>query len=150
MGILGHAWDAATSFLPMGVGGIVNKLGREAASKIKENPGIIGKIGGNMARAFVPKKYRKAASTIANTALKIIPEGKIKNVLTKINDEAQNPNLLKTNEYNKSSSVISSGPNVYGSFTKGNPRTAFESGKSQPNGNDLVKRGFTIPKTRTD
>jgi hypothetical protein len=142
MGILGHVWDAATSLLPLGFGGIVNKLGREAASKIKENPGIIGKIGGNLARTFVPKKYRKAASTIANTALKIIPEGKIKNVLTKINDEAQNPNLEKPTEYNKSTSVIAPGPNVYGSFTKGNTHTNGGFPNSSKAGGNAVKSGI--------
>jgi hypothetical protein len=82
MGILSHAWDVATSFMPMG--GIVNKLGRDFAHYArKHGPGIIGQV----ARNLIPEHLKGTVSKISDAAVDLLPEGKVKGVLDKINQE---------------------------------------------------------------
>ena len=100
-------------------GGLAGKVG----NTIAENSGLIGKIAGTVGRAVVPSKVRNALSTVADAALEIIPEGKVKTALKKMNDAAQSrsqPDIstAKSNQYKSSNSTIASGEGtIYGSAT---------------------------------
>jgi hypothetical protein len=109
MPILSRIWDAATSFLPFG--NTINKLGRTVASGISDHAGIIGKVGGQLAREFIPESVRNTASSIADKAIDLIPEGKVKHTLQQINDTAQD----RPNQYKKSDVTINPASDVYNS-----------------------------------
>jgi hypothetical protein len=119
MGILGHVWDVATSFMPFG--GIVNKLGRAGADLIRNNRdkvvGIAGKVAGEIGRNILPEHVRNAVSTIADKAIDLVPEGKVKETLKELNDTAQDRN----NNYTKSNVTINPASDVYGVGTINKP-----------------------------
>ena len=98
-------------------------LAGKAANLIKEHSGLIGKVTRDIGRAVLSDKTRNALSSVADAALKLVPEGEVKTTLSKINDAAQgrnNNNLsnTKTNQYKSSNSRIAPGEgSIYGSST---------------------------------
>jgi hypothetical protein len=93
MGILSHAWDVATSFIPMG--GVVNKLGRTAAEYVKKNG--VG-IAGKFARHYIPEHVRNKISHVADSVLDVLPDGKVKNAVSRMNSELKKkeiPDVIK-------------------------------------------------------
>jgi hypothetical protein len=113
MGILGKVWNIAKYAIPHGQA--IDSIGKALYHSVKSDPiGILGKIGGNIARAVVPDHIRNGAATIADTAISMMPEGKVKNTLSKINNSVQD----KSTEYKKASISINPGTDTYGSFTK--------------------------------
>jgi hypothetical protein len=115
MGILGHAWDAITSTLPMG--GAINKLGRMAGNYVSENrdkiAGLAGKALGAVGREFIPQGARDFMSKAADTALSVLPDSKVKTTLQHLNNSAQE----RPNEYKKSDVTINPTSDVYNSAT---------------------------------
>jgi hypothetical protein len=140
MGLIGKAWNIATSFVPFG--GVINKVGRHLAkhgSKAIRNyvadhggvSGIIGKVGGHVAREFVPEHIRNTASKVADTVIEALPDNKIKKHLSVINEHMQSrakqidKSKEKSNEYKKSSATINPAQTgVYGHDTVRKPPTA--------------------------
>jgi hypothetical protein len=114
MGILGHAWDIATSFLP--AGNIINKLGRSIGKTVYDS-GILGKAARNAVKSVVPEKMRNNINDIADKVTEMLPEGKVKNAIQSVSNVIREP---KTNEYRSSKTNIAPGTTVYGEFTKRN------------------------------
>ena len=130
--------DAANHF----TGGLAGKVG----SAITENSGLVGKIAGAVGRAVVPSKVRNALSTVADAALEIIPEGKVKTALKKMNDVAQNRgtdiSTAKTNQYKSSNSTIAAGEGtIYGGATV--PRSTSANVVSIPTPTSVVNTSAT-------
>ena len=129
MGFMGLAGKLLGGVANHYTGGLVGK----AANLIKEHSGLIGKVTGGIGRAIVPDKVRNALSTVADAALKLVPEGEVKSTLSKINDAAQgrerNLSNTKTNQYKSSDSRIAPGEgSIYGSSTAPRNKESRSSG----------------------
>ena len=114
-GLAGKALGGLANYYTGGLAGKVGNL-------VKEHSGLIGKIAGDIGRTVVPEKVRNALSSVADAALKLVPEGEVKSTLSKINDAAQGKSMnlsnAKTNQYKSSNSRIAPGEgSIYGSST---------------------------------
>jgi hypothetical protein len=100
MGILSHAWDVATSFMPMG--GVINKLGRMGADYVKSNPGIIGKVG----KAILPESVANKVSNFADTLTKEMPkDSKVRGAIKSINNELKGKTVKQESTFKPNPSV---------------------------------------------
>ncbi len=79
---IGNMANAAT-------GGTAGIAGKWLLNKAHDHAGTIGKVARGLGQQFLSKETRDKLSSAADTALKYLPGGKIKDTLSKINDAAQ-------------------------------------------------------------
>jgi hypothetical protein len=91
MGIASNVWDAATALMP--AGGLINKMGRTAASYVSENPGIIGQV----AKKVLPESWSNSISNVTDAVVKELPEGKVKGALASISNEMKGQAPVRQN-----------------------------------------------------
>lgn len=70
-------------------GGLASKLLDATSGSLKRNSGLIGKVAKGIGTSLLSEKTRGRIANIADTALKYVPEGKVKSALSAINDPAQ-------------------------------------------------------------
>ena len=92
-----HLLNTANAY----TGGLAGKIGSDALNYANKNSGLIGKALSTIGKSVFNDEARNKMSSLADKALKYIPDGKIKDTLTKINDSAQgrqtNNTLTKPN-----------------------------------------------------
>lgn len=118
---IGTAGKLLGGFANHMTGGLAGKVGGEILNAATKHAGVIGKVAQGIGRTILSDDARNALSKVADSAMKLIPDGKVKNALRSINDSAQGRNEMHTsapNKYKSSSSrsTASSGT-VYGEST---------------------------------
>ena len=92
VGLVGkHLMDTANSF----TGGLAGKILDKGVSIANKHSGLIGKTLNAIGKDVFSDETRKKMSNFADKALKYIPDGKIKDTLSKINDAAQGRQNVK-------------------------------------------------------
>lgn len=111
---LGSAANWAKGALNSATGGMAGVLGNKVLDAAHKHSGILGKVVGGVGRAILNDNARNTLSKAADTAMKFIPSGKVKDTLSRINNAAQNrPDNSDINNYKSSKSVSSRGPAQY-------------------------------------
>lgn len=111
---LGAAANWAKGTLNSATGGMAGVLGNKVLDAAHKHSGILGKVVGGIGRAVLNDNARNSLSKAADTAMKFIPSGKVKDTLSKINNAAQNRSDKGViNNYKSPKSVSSRGPPQY-------------------------------------
>ena len=96
-------------------GGLAGKAMNAAVSGANNNAGLIGSVANKLGNTFLNSGTRKMLSSAADTAMKFIPKGNVRDALMKINDAAQgratNPAKLSTT-VNPQKTVAAAAPAV--------------------------------------
>ncbi len=90
---LGKTMKNGMNFLNANTGGLAGKLTGTILKGASDHAGTIGKVASGLGKAFLSDKARQGLSKMADSALKYIPKGNVKNALTKINNSAQGRDL---------------------------------------------------------
>lgn len=95
MGLLSKAFDFAKKT------GLLKKA-QKLVSKHGGPAGILGKAMGVIGRYVIPEPYRNIGSTVADTALSMMPDSPLKKTLMDINNGAQNRKIVNNAKSNSS------------------------------------------------
>lgn len=110
-------------------GGLSSHIGKKVLDIAHKNAGVIGKTVGDLGRKYLSDKSRNFLSKASDVALKVLPEGKIKDTMEKISNSAKNKPTVNlgnapTNKYKSPDSTISPGATSYGQYTKPRVKTS--------------------------
>lgn len=111
---VGLAGNWAKGALNAATGGTAGVLGNKVLSAAHKHSGVLGKVIGGVGRAILNDNTRNALSSAADTALKFIPGGKVKDTLSRINNVAQGRDIK--NKFKDPKSVSSRGPPQYDDY----------------------------------
>lgn len=117
---IGHVGNWTKNALNTATGGTAGILGSKMLNMAHKHSGLLGKVIGGIGRNFLNENTRNTLSKAADVALKYIPEGKVKETLSKINNSAKEndisqPDISKSqrNKYKNNNSVTTPGLNSF-------------------------------------
>ena len=113
-GALKHGTGALMNVANTATGGLASKVSNSIVSGAKNNAGLIGKVASGIGKHVLSDSTRNKLSSIADKAIKYIPNGEVRTALTKINNVAQGRNEnynVKTKMKNMNSNDGANNPN---------------------------------------
>lgn len=123
-GTLGYLGKRISNNLDAATGGLSSHIGKKVLDFSHKHSGTIGKIAGNIGRHVLTDKARNVLSNATDTALKYVPDGKIKDTISNISKAAKNNTSVvdlgksPSNKVNSPNSTVSTGKTTYGQYTK--------------------------------